>query len=94
MTTLNILSLPPVNIPFVGPNGIVTPVWAKWLQNIYTQAGGSNPEGVVSLQTQITTLQTQVATINSNITTINTNVSTLNTEVHPLQGGISAGRDL
>lgn len=73
----------PYKSPLSDQNGIVSPVWAKWLNQIFLKTGGTS-------STSLTSLETTVANQAIEITAINTTLTSLQSQIN----GLGVGRDL
>lgn len=93
--------LPPA--PYLSPmtdgQGVMTPIWAKWINQLYLRAGGASApsngtfasqSSVTALQTSVTSLETSVTALNTEVSTNTSNITTLTNEVN----GLSVGRQL
>lgn len=83
MSTTLVQAYPPVQVPLLGSNGLLNPVWAKWFQQSYVQSGGSSS----------TTLTSLIATVAIQATEIST-LQTENTALQKQVNGLSCGRQL
>lgn len=81
---------PPYQSPFTSQNGLITPTWSKWIQQLYLRAGGASSPSTTGFASAITTLQANVGTIQTEITTLITEVASLTSEINDL----NLGRDL
>lgn len=86
MTTAVNIGPIPYSTPFLTQNGMISPIWSKWLQQLYLRAGGSTSTSIAALQGDIVVLQ-------GNIATLQVEITTLNTQIFNLQG-LNVGPDL
>jgi hypothetical protein len=77
---------PQYQAPFTTQGGIITPVWSKWIEQLYLRIGGASSPSNAGFASDISTLQTDVAAINTEITTIQVDITLLQ--------GLTNGRQL
>lgn len=85
-----IIPPPPYQSPFVNQQGLLSPIWSKWIQQIYLRSGGPSSPSTAGIVSAITTLQSNVAVNSASITSLNTLTATLSSEIQ----GLSVGRQL
>ena len=83
MSTTVVQSYPPVQVPLLGQNGLLNPVWAKWFQQSYVQNGGSSSTTLTSLIATVATQATEISTL-----------QTANTALQKQVNGLGVGRQL
>lgn len=71
-------------------NGILNPVWAKWINQLYLRTGGASSPDLSAIVSDIKTLQANVAVLFAGVTSLNSSVSTLTKDFINL----SVGRQL
>lgn len=63
MTDTIIVPPPPYQSPVADKNGNVTPIWGKWLNQMYLRSGGANQPSTQNLVSDIQTLQSSVGAL-------------------------------
>lgn len=88
MSTLNILvPPPPYSTPLTLQNGLLNPLWGKWINQLYQRVGGASSPNNAGIASAIATLQSNVATLFGDVSTINASISDLEIEFNDLSQG-------
>jgi hypothetical protein len=63
MSVINSVPPPPYSTPFL-VNGLLSPLWANWIKQIYLQIGNNSVAGsITTLNAAVVTLNTAVAAL-------------------------------
>lgn len=60
----------PYGNPMVSKDGLLTPIWSKWIGQLFIQTGGSTSTSLSSVITTVATLSTTVTAQSAEISTL------------------------